>query len=134
MNKYRWPLIALIGLLLTSCGATSGETRKGGRDLNLLTREEITSAQVRNAFELIQRERPRWLTARGIRSTSSPTEVVVYMNTTPLGGISTLRDISLEGIEMIRFLDASQASARLPAAGVSITGGVIQLLTAVGSR
>lgn len=124
-------------LLLAACaGAASGGSDGSvtRSNPNLLTRAEIEASEARTALELIERHRPRWLQIRSARSMSMPTEVAVYLNDTPMGTAQMLRDISTDGINEIRYLDPSQARARLPAAGINLSAGAIQVLTALGSR
>lgn len=134
MRYIRHALTLAIALLAISCVKPGSKAQNVRRDQNLLSRAEITAAQVRNAFELIERERPRWLQPRVARTLTGDKHVMVYVNDTPLGDINSLRQLSLEGVELIRFLDHAQARVQLPAAGVGMTAGVIQVITATGRR
>ena len=122
-------------VLLAACAAGGSDgSDSPSRNINLLTRAEIEASNARNAMELIERERPRWLQIRAARSMSTPTEVAVYLNDTPMGTAQVLRDISTAGIQEIRYLDPSLARGRLPSAGINLSAGAIQVLTALGSR
>jgi hypothetical protein len=100
-----------------------------GGDPNMLTQEQIAQSHTRNAYELIEQLRPRWLLQRFDRSQRLPTGILVYQNRTLLGGIDSLRDIQTQGIYSIRYLDATQAG-RLPGAESTVVDGAIVIATA----
>lgn len=103
--------------------------------MDKLTREEIVGSSARTLFELIQRERPRWLQIRGQRSFGSATEIVVYQNQTRLGGIDVLQSIGPGAAWWIEYLDGPTASAMLPGLGSQVVEGAIILhTTAEGER
>jgi hypothetical protein len=126
------PLVLIAALAACATGPRDGEPRQR-HDINLLTRADLDELNVRNAYEAVERMRPEWLRPR-TRSVRFPVEVVVFFNNAPLGDVTTLRQVSIEGIHEIRWLDPSQAQSRLAGAGHSLAGGVIQVLTATGSR
>ena len=82
----------------------------------MISTQEVESAEVNNAYELIQRLRPMWLRSRGGRSTRLETEIVVYLNRSMLGDPEALRDIPIEIVRSVRVLDAAEAG-RLPGLG-----------------
>lgn len=115
----------------------------GSRDRSVITREEIALSGANNAYELIQSLRGEWLrsqrgvnqwseSARGaVDETSSSItpgapRTIVYMNTTRLGGLETLREISLFELQRIEFVGPQQATTRY---GTGHEHGVIQLWT-----
>jgi hypothetical protein len=83
---------------------------------------------VADAYELIDRLRPRWLQIRSERSLNLPTVVAVYQNETRLGTADVLRGYPLTAITRIRYLDSAQAGL-LPGAGSSHVQGAIVLST-----
>jgi hypothetical protein len=110
-----------------STGASASQSsapRRGGA--NLITEEEITSAGVSNAYELIQRLRPAWLRSRGTSSVNGSAgggdAPLVYMDASQLGDLSTLNSVSIQSIRQIQFLNATDATQRF---GTNLTGGAI---------
>lgn len=121
-------LLSALLLAMTVAACTAPSNSSGERDdRDVLTREEITESGVStNAFDLIRRENPQWLTLRGGRSAVG--DVVLYVDgirRTPIdrGGrgdragdrrpiFDELRTISVSNIQRIRHLDARAAIAR----------------------
>lgn len=125
-SQYRWILILLV-FATTSCTAA---TRSGtGKIPERITYEELQSSDAQNAYELVQRLRPRWLQSRGSRSLTMSTGILVFLNDSRLGGLESLRQISKEGIASMRYLDAAQAIAELPGIGSQHAEAVIVVST-----
>ncbi|HYW10771.1 MAG TPA: hypothetical protein VE871_02410 [Longimicrobium sp.] len=110
-----------------SAGASAGTTTAGNRiRANVLTREEIEGSGTTNLYDAIQRLRPQWL--RNASQTSyggGGTELVVYQNTTLLGGIEALRQVAPGYAQSVRYLDASTANNTLPGLGSRRVAGAI---------
>lgn len=106
---------ALLGLALSLAGCAAA-SRGGGYDRTVITPEEIEAAEVRNAYELIERLRPLWLQSRSERSARLETTILVYQDQTLLGGIEVLRSIPIEIVHSVHALDAA-ATMRLPGLG-----------------
>lgn len=132
MRKIRWLALMLVALSMAACAASSKDG-KVRRNPNVLTREELLTSELTNLYDIIERERPRWFQVRTVRSLSGSNAIAVYMNNTPLGGLESLRQMGVEGVEMVRYLDPSQARTSLPSAGVSLASGAIQVITAAGA-
>ena len=90
---------------------------------------EMHQAGVRDLYELVNRQRPRWLQTRTERSLQLETVVLVYHNETRLGGIDALRGYPLIAVVSLRYLDAAQAMV-LPGAGSAHVEGAIVIRTA----
>lgn len=85
------------------------------RSPDLITRLEIEerAPDVQNAYDVVTRLRPIWLSTRGPSSINlAPTDVVVYVNETRRGGPTALRDINRVEIAEIRHLRGTDASMR----------------------
>jgi len=122
-------VLSLILVMLAGGCATSAEA--GGRDgtsRDVVTRAEIADTAVSNAFQALERLRPRWLRSRGPVSVEHPEagNPVVYMDGTRFGPLRTLRQIGVEVIGEIRYMDPNEATNRF---GAGHTGGVIMVLT-----
>jgi hypothetical protein len=126
---------ALLGLALclpialaacSSTGATDGTAERPARRASstLIPSEEVRASNAANAFELIQSARPGWLRKQGAVSFRMDGEVLVYLDDVRLGGLDALHSLPLSGIDSIRFLDSTTASARF---GLSHPHGAIQI-------
>ncbi len=122
LNRVHYMLVA--ALVACASGSSQGEAPNPGS--NVLTRAQLEEAGVRNAYEAVERLRPRWLTVRGgPRSFNVETEVVVYQEMMLLGTADALRRIGIDGIYEIRYLDGATASASLPGLGGRHVDGAI---------
>jgi hypothetical protein len=135
-SSWRLPLILSCTLaLLAGCapataegGASTGASTSGGSRIraNVLTRAEIEGSGTTNLFDAIQRLRPAWLrNASQTNYGGGGTEIVVYQNTTLLGGPEELRRIAPGYAENVRFLDTSTAMNTLPGLGQRRIAGAI---------
>ncbi len=105
--------LTLPAIVFCACGPS---LQAPSRDRTVITTEEVRSAGVNNAFQLVERLRPLWLRSRGDRSTHLPTEIVVYQDGVMLGDLETLQYIPIELVVSVRALDAAEAM-RLPGLG-----------------
>ena len=128
-------LIVGVAALLGTSACAGARPGPSSRNLNVITAAEIAQhrqAGVRDLYELIERIRPRWLAIRSDRSLQLETIVLVYQNSSRLGGIEALRGYLLTPmITSIRYLDAAQAGL-LPGAGSAHVEGAIVIMTDVG--
>lgn len=121
MGKLNARTIAAGGMavaLLLFLGACASAGGGAGGNPNLITAEQLEASGAANLEEAIQQLRPRWLRTRGARSLDElETGILVYFNDSRLGNADeVLRDIPLDGIRRIEYLDSAQAG-RLPGAG-----------------
>ena len=101
---------AVLGMaMVVAAWACAHGTGPVTRTPNEITPAEIAAADVRSAYELVERLRPVWLRSRGERSLRLPTEIVIYQNETMLGGIETLRALPIEMVHSMRLLDSAEA-------------------------
>jgi hypothetical protein len=105
-----------------------------------ITLEQIESANVATAHDLVQRYRRAWLQSRGNQSMreahtsgAGPSDVqlgvpqrLVYLNNARLGGVGTLRDIPAANIQSIEYYPPGPATRRW---GSGHTHGVILVTT-----
>lgn len=129
MTVTRVALPFAVAALLAAGGCASAG---GGspQNPNLLTRDEIASANVSNLYDAVQRLRPRWLTSRGPRSLSGlSTDIVVFQDQSMLGDIEVLRQLAPDIAIQIRYLDGSTATASLPGLGSRHVEGAIVIQT-----
>ncbi|MGH7467377.1 MAG: hypothetical protein ACRENP_05260 [Longimicrobiales bacterium] len=129
-----WWVLAL--LALAGCAGGQRTRANRGSSSTVITAAEIADAQqagLRDLYDLIELSHPRWLRVRGERTSNVRTVVLVYHNTTRVGGVDVLRNYPLTSIISVRFLDAGQA-ALLPGAntGGTFVAGAIMISTTPG--
>ncbi len=127
----RWVWIMVIsGVLGTTYAGCSANPSVGGGQADLITRNDIAirGLVTENAYEIVQRLRPRWLRPRGV-SFSNPDAglAVVYLNGTRFGEPAILRQIRADEITTIQFLSGADATTRF---GLNHDGGAILVATA----
>lgn len=133
----------------SSPGAAFPMLQPNRSDRSIITRASIEASGVTNAYELISGLRPEWLRAeRGVNqwsesargsgsgtgSTASvevtpgePT-IVVYFNTSRLGGLESLRGIPIFDLQLVEFIGPQEAATRY---GAGHAHGVIRLSTEI---
>jgi hypothetical protein len=93
----------------------------------LISSDELTVSDARDAFEAIQKLRPDWLHARGATSFGGGVpDLLVYLDGQRLGTKAILPQFATAGIKEIRFYSASDATQRW---GTGHSGGVIEIVT-----
>lgn len=114
---------------LAACGTSASQstvTTAGSarRQADLITAEELTSADSPNLHLAIQRLRPNWLRSRGQVSIQTPDAgmPVVYFEETRLGGLQTLEQIVPGEVREVQRLSAAEATNRF---GTGHAGGAI---------
>jgi len=122
--------LTLLALALTVSACKSGggtdtpgsvSTRPATRDPDRITGDQIQEGLANglgNAYDLVARLHPNWLRSQGRQS------VQVWMDNQRMGGVSSLRNMSLSGLASIRYLRPSEAQARY---GLDNQGGAIVL-------
>jgi hypothetical protein len=127
MSLNRRAFVALVPAAVVSaasCASSGGGTGESS-NRNVLTRDEMTEVSASNAYEAVERLRPRWLQIRASRSMIGSTEIVVFMNRSLLGGPEVLRDFIPANIVRLRYLDGPTASAQLNGLGGRAVEGAI---------
>jgi hypothetical protein len=132
LAKSFMPIVLAASFLLIGCasGGSEGDGERTRRDTNLITAEEIASANVSNLYDVVHRLRPRWLTVRAARSFDMQEgEIVVYQDQTYLGHPDVLRQMNTDAAYAIRYLDGPTASSTLPGIGSRRIEAAIVLIT-----
>ena len=130
LSKRRSPLLAALAgsaLLLAGSACTAGGTSPmASRSQNVIGVEEIQGSTASNAYDLIQQVRPNWMRSRGPGSLRDPQPVfpVVYLGDISYGPMESLRGFPTNGIDEIRYINATTATTRF---GSGHAGGVIQV-------
>lgn len=100
------------------------------RNRKVLRPEEWANTGVTTAWDIVNLLRPEWLRGRGVHiiGESADETIVVMLDGVRLGGISTLREVNVNMIRAIEFIDPGPATVRW---GAGHSHGVI-LITAAG--
>lgn len=117
-----------------ACASTGSSAKTGvaSSSPDLITGAEISATQSTNAYELIQRLRPRWLQAQvtGSLAGGGRTQIIaVYMDGLRVGAQEGLRSISSNGILKIQYYDAARAATILRDVGSEPIAGAIVIST-----
>ena len=120
--------VALAAAVLVSGCASRLKTGEV-RDHGTLTKEQIAESHFTTAYDAVEALRSNWLKARGTDSFQTPSEVLVYLDNTRLGGTDTLREIAANTIVYMRFYDGVTATGRW---GIGHAAGVIYVSTHPG--
>ncbi|HEX2778342.1 MAG TPA: hypothetical protein VHM30_02515 [Gemmatimonadaceae bacterium] len=122
--------LIVVALGLAACTPAKRTTQPGQapRDHNLITADEIAKISVTNAYDVVKRLRPQFLTSRGPTSITDrrPTTPVVYLDGVRYGDVSALMGIDAARIATIRFLSGPEAQARF---GTDNVAGAILVTT-----
>ena len=93
--------------------ACSGNAPRGTRaEYNVIRKAEMVERGYLNAYDAVAGLRGNWLVTKGTDSFVAPGQVLVYIDNSRLGGVETLRDVSVSSIVYIRWIDGVTASAR----------------------
>lgn len=122
-------------LMLAGCSASSGQPASGSApvaarasDPDRLTQAEIEATPgLSTAFDAVQRLRPAWL--RATRARAGDGQILVFQNSTRMGTADALRQISIEVVSSMRYLDSVDANNQLPVSGVGPVAGAIIVST-----
>ena len=130
MNKVVAPVFLLIAFVGGCSSMREGTTGRVRGDV--LTAEEIATTKAQNAYDAITLKRPFFLKSRGPRSLrgapvgQTVEYPIVYLDGMYYGEIESLRNISVDHIEEIDFLDFNAATVRF---GTGHSGGIIHVVT-----
>lgn len=102
----------------TAATPTGTQAASSTADASRLTRAEIDSADLPNAYELVTRLRRPWLRRAG----AVGGDVAVYMDEQNLGGAEKLRDIPATEVAELQYVENADAIRRW---GSGTTGAVI---------
>lgn len=115
-----WRLASVLAVVLSvvaaSCSKATSESSGGTvhPSSGAVTQTELQQSGARDAYEAVQRLRPRWLVVRSMRSFSVETVVAVFQDNLYLGNPDELRRIGVDGIYSIEYIDGATAQATLP--------------------
>lgn len=117
-------------LAVLACAPAAGPGRTAGFDSDVITADEIAESGAENVLVLVSSRRPNWLRSRGSTSVYAEGRLMAYLDGTRLGGAEALREVTTDGIAMVRFYDAPSATMRF---GAGHPHGAIQVISLVGA-
>lgn len=112
--------VVALGLALAGCASSGTNSRPAGATANRIVRAELESVGQVDAFEAVNRLRPRWMSTRG------GNRPVLYVDGTRRNDISDLQSMRAFDIEEIEYMSGSDASTRF---GTGHGGGAIMVST-----
>lgn len=124
----RRPYLILFFLVFVAAGCATASGSSGDeprRDRNLITREEIEALPTLTGYQIVQRLRPAWLRSRGPVGGGSG-YARVFQDGMEMGDLGSLRNITSESIQRLRYIPATDATTRF---GTGYTGGIIEIIT-----
>lgn len=104
--------LALILVVGACVSGPRGESDRSPGDADVITRDEIDRGQWSDAYDLVQRLRPRWLQDRGPDSFENPGHVQVYVDGVRLGEVQLLRTLPTHAMERLEWIDPVSAAGR----------------------
>jgi hypothetical protein len=117
----------LLALSLTfACVSTPRSARSSSADAAEITDEQLAERHYQNLYDAVVALRSNWLSTRGTDSFRTPSQVIVYLDDSRLGGIESLSGLSTQGIASVTHLNGIDATARW---GIGHSAGVIAVHT-----
>jgi hypothetical protein len=124
--------IPLFGSACASSGTPANRTNESSPDRVTSVEIEAT-AGASNAYDLVRRLRPRWLTGGGVssigRSQIEGQVLLVYLDGNKLGSVEALRTLTVSGIKSMQYYDAVRAATVLRDVGSQPISGAIAINT-----
>ncbi len=127
LHPFRNTVMALTLVASSACSSSrpSSAPAPTHHSGSSITAEEISGTGTTNLYDAIQRLRPQWLTSTRVRRGGSGDDLIVYLDSNRYGTMSSLRQLSVGGVQEIRYYGASEATNRY---GTGHTGGAILVL------
>lgn len=118
MRPSAMALCLIFGLTAGACASAGGAASSGAtqtpRNPDLITSAELAQGAYSNAYDAIRQLRPQMLIMRGGASSITQQQsytIQVYLDNVSVG-LNRLRDLPVDGIREIRYLDATDATQR----------------------
>ncbi len=92
----------------------------------MITQAQMVDNHFLSVYDAVESLHQNWLQTRGTDSFSSPSQVLVYLDNTRLGGVSTLHDIASNTVTFVKHFDGIAATGRW---GIDHGSGVIFVST-----
>lgn len=124
-------LTVLLPLALACSGnpAPEGTPSAAPRyDRSLISAAEVDQARERSvatAYDLVRQLRPHWMGSSQSTISGGSGQIVVFMDRQRLGGVESLRQVSLTQVASLRYLSPSEAGAMF---GADVNYGAIDVI------
>jgi hypothetical protein len=128
VRKVAAPLfLTLVSACASGTGGGSGATTAAPprRSSPVITAQEIAAASGSSAYDVVRQLRPAWFVTRG------GNEPVAYVDGVRYGTLDDLRNVAVDTIREIRWIDSRDATTRY---GTGHQGGVIEVITVRSPR
>jgi hypothetical protein len=100
---------SLLSAAVVACFGACATIPQAPGDPDVILEDEIAASGARNAYEVVERLRPRWLRSGPPRSTRLDTVILVYLDGNRLGDIDALRNLPVEHVRHMHVLDSAEA-------------------------
>ena len=119
-------ILIFLSAAAIACAPPSGT--RSVRDANVITRQELDASVARNAYDAIQNLRPTFLRSRGTQTfdPTVSTQAAVYFDGQRYGDITSLKSMTIDNLDEIRYLNPSLATSKY---GTNHTAGAIEVTT-----
>lgn len=111
-SAFRQSIPLLLLAIAPSCALHHGAPDGERTNHSILTQQQMVENHFLTAYDAVEALRSNWLQARGPDSFAAPSEVRVYLDNTLLGGVTTLRDITVSTVSFIKYYDGIAATGR----------------------
>lgn len=126
-TRLRLPIVLVVAIVSVAC-ASSGSS--GGRGVrNVLTYDDLVASNQNTVFLAIQTLRPAWLRTRGQTSIDAATVVTVFVDGSPRGNVSDLRNMLVTNVVDVTYFSASDAVFRFGT--IAGSGGSLEISTRI---
>jgi hypothetical protein len=121
------PLLLLV-VIAASCAPTArpSDDAEPRSSSTRLIRADIMRTGEQHLYGVIDRLRPRWLRVRSVTSLRGAAPVMVYHDNVRSGTIEVLYNIRVEGVQEVRFVNATDATTRW---GMGVSSGAIEVIS-----
>ncbi len=105
--------LLLLAALAAACakGGSEMPVPSGDRDRNVITEDELRTAQGSTLYDVVRMLRPEWLRRNpAMVRPEAEGDIVVYMDRARMGGPNALVQIRPSAVAMVRYYSASEAA------------------------
>lgn len=118
-KRGRAPLASILCLSFVGCGLPgTGSPGLEIGDFDSITSDELMEIPGANLYDVLLRARPLWLMEEGsrTRTVNGRVETAVVTDGRYFGGLGTLRELSVAGVQVVHYATGSDAAHRFAGA------------------